>query len=330
MGLWFTEGFSWSTDRLDYLGKWENEPALNPTAGGGRFYGNSMPAQTLKVNADDPGTTNSIVVGFAAKRTGTGTFDIVQFLDDTSQMLAIELRTDGKLYAMEGLNEVASSTVGMQNNGQWYYWEVKVLLKSTAVGSVAFQLDGVAAGSTGSIQTIDAGTSCTIVQFQAFGTDSKFDDIYVGDTSGAFDFLGDVTIETIFPNADNGTPDFTRSAGANNYENVDETNPDADTTYNESNTSAHRDTFDFPAISALSADTVHAAAVTIMAKKVDPTSTDLKAVTISGATTDVGTALGVGSSGYASFQYVWEQDPNVTAAWTKTTIEAAKFGYERV
>jgi hypothetical protein len=284
-------------------------------------------ALVLSVTSQNVGTSDSLVVGFAIARTATSTEDVLVFYDDTSEMLAIEVRSDGKLHAMVGGSTFLSSDSAMVNNGTWWYWEVKVLLKDSG-GSVAFQLNGVGAGSdTG--DTLNAGSACDKISFKGIGTGGKLDDIYMGDTSGSFDFLGDVTIETQYPNAVNakqftGTPETT-----NTHENVDDTTPDDDTSYNYSSTSTHQDSFDFPAWSMTASDTIHGVGVNCVASKHEAGSADLKLVCWSSSTEDLTAAIGLGV-GYTSEYAMWYENPDTSTAWTKATLEAAKFGYELV
>ena len=330
MALLFMEGFSWTTDRNDLVGKWINESGANLSSTGGRFYGGAQPLtssiNTMDVSCSDPGTTNKLIVGWALKRTGTEARTILYFRDDTSNMLLIKVGTDGTITA-ETTVVVSTCTSTLPNDGGWHYLEVKVLLSAT-VGTVNWQFDGSAAGSDTGLDTIYAGTACDRIRFGGVGTGGVIDDIYIGDTSSSFDFLGDVTIETKLPNA-NDSVQFTGSPETTNtYQNVDETSPDDNTSYNESNTSTHQDTFDFPAWSMVSADTIHGVGVNCFAQKVDAGAADLSLVCKSDTTTDVGSALSLGV-GYASRQTIWEDDPDAAAAWTKTTLEAAKFGYKR-
>lgn len=77
-------------------------------------------------------------------------------------------------------------------------------------------------------------------------------DIVICDSAGSDHngFQGDVMVETIRPNGAGNYTDFTPSAGSN-YQNVDETTPDGDTTYNSSGTLDHKDSYAMSALASV-------------------------------------------------------------------------------
>lgn len=93
-----------------------------------------------------------------------------------------------------------------------------------------------------------------------------FTDIVVCDSSGTahIGFQGHVEVETVRPDGAGNYSNFTPSAGSN-YQNVDETTPDGDTTYNHSSTTDHRDSYTMSAL-ARAAGTVKAVMFNMVAK----------------------------------------------------------------
>lgn len=97
------------------------------------------------------------------------------------------------------------------------------------------------------------------IQFSSpttYGSPSAYvTDISICDSSGAdhIGFLGDVDIETLRPDGAGNYSQFTPLAG-NNYQNVDETTPDGDTTYNSSSTVNHRDSYSMTSLARASGD----------------------------------------------------------------------------
>jgi hypothetical protein len=337
MGLWFTEGFSWTTNRVDFLNKWDEYGGIsNPSASGGRFHGGHYPFSSasywIKKSSPDPGTTNALIVGFAYAHTDASSTDnVILFKDGATTVFEIECRSDGKMYGMRGATEVFASTSAMTADGTWYYWEVKVLFSDT-VGQVSFQLNGAAAGTSSADKDTYDGTAGSITAITLIGgkTGAKLDDVYMGDTSGSFDFLGDVTIETLYPTGLGTDQDFTGyTETTNTYLNVDDTTPDDDSSYNYSNTSTHQDLFTFDSITASGSDTIHGVGLNIVASKADAGATDMKGLCKSSSTEDTSSDLGFDSVGYKSGYALWDEDPNTSAAWTIANLNSAEFGYRR-
>jgi hypothetical protein len=157
--------------------------------------------------------------------------------------------------------------------------------------------------------------------------DSYYDDLYLCDGSGSTNnnFLGDCKVLAVTPDGVGTDSDFTPSSG-NNYECVDELTPDGDTSYVESNTLNHQDSYDFTNLSA-DPGTVRGVALNLYVKKIDSNQRKLKALTLSGATEDLHTyEIEPGEGAYRYYQRIWEEDPDAAAAWTITTINAAEFG----
>jgi len=153
------------------------------------------------------------------------------------------------------------------------------------------------------------------------------DDVYMGDTSGGFDFLGVCFVATVRPTSDDAVQ-FTRSGGSANFEMVDETFPDEDTTVNESETSGQQDTFGFGALGIPADSVVHAINVSAFATKPEPGPVEVNLVTKT-ASTDVGAAKRL-INGYGRLVEMHLTDPHDAGAWTPAGIDAANFGYKRV
>jgi hypothetical protein len=332
MSIWITEGFDYADNAADTEPKWLPESSWTQDLTGrfgGRCANLNSTIYYASITSQDPGTTNELIVGFAMKRLGYTAYDVLRFYDDTTEMLAIECQTDGTLSAIVSGSPV-STTTGKYIAGVWQYFEVKVLLKGTAVGSVAWQIDGVVDTVTPTITTITAGTSCDKIRFVGGSTNNAWqvDDIYIGDSSGTTDFLGDVQIVTLFPNADDAVQ-YTRSSGSFNYEMVDDLPQDNDGTYNQADTSGFEDTFDFASFGIGGGDTIHAVGVNVHHTKVDAGAANIYAVTKSGGTSYTSSAI-TAAVGYQLDYRVWIEDPNGDIAWTSTNLDAAKFGYQRV
>jgi hypothetical protein len=338
MGLVAIEGFDYSNSGgPDFYPKWAWLGGITISALGlgrdgiGRYMLIPSSSGTFyaQIHTQDPGTSNSLIVGFALKPPGGEKNDVVQFLNSAgAEVLAIEIQTDDTLDAVNN-TAVVSSTTSPLNAGAWNYVEMKILFADGAGGSVDWQLDGVAAGSDPGIDTSYNGPEVFSLKLRGDGTPYHiFDDFYLANTSGATDFFGDSTILTLFPNADAGTPDFTPSE-ANNYEGVDENPPDDDTTYNESSTSGHEDLFDFAASGLGGSDTIHGIGLNAWATKPTTNPAQLNMTALSVATPFTSSAINIGM-GYQRLHALSLTDPDTAAAWTVAGLDAASFGYKRV
>ena len=131
----------------------------------------------------------------------------------------------------------------------------------------------------------------------------RLDDVYVCDTSGSRnnDFLGDVKVVTLRPNADTAQADFTPSAGSVHYSLVAEApDDDGDATYVESGTVGHKDLYGYQDLTGTPA-AIMAVQLATVARKDDAGSRSLRAVLKSGATTANGATRVLGTS-YAALR----------------------------
>ena len=151
--------------------------------------------------------------------------------------------------------------------------------------------------------------------------------MYVCDTGGGRndDFLGDVKVVTLRPNADTAQADFTPSAGSAHYSLVAEApDDDGDASYVESGTVGHKDLYGYQDLTGTPA-AIMAVQVATVARKDDAGSRSLRAVLKSGATTANGATRVLGTS-YALYDDRFEVDPATEAAWTKAGVDALQAG----
>jgi hypothetical protein len=159
----------------------------------------------------------------------------------------------------------------------------------------------------------------------------RLDDVYLCDTGGSRnnDFLGDVRVVTLRPNADTGQADFTPSAGSVHYPMVAEApDDDGDASYVESGTVGHKDLYGYQDLAA-SAAAIMAVQVATVTRKDDAGSRSLRTVLKSGPTMANG-AIRVLGTPYALYDDRFEIDPATGAAWTKAGVDALEAGVEVV
>jgi hypothetical protein len=142
------------------------------------------------------------------------------------------------------------------------------------------------------------------------------------------DFLGPVRARWQPPTA-NSTVEFTPSAGSN-YQNVDDTTPDDDSTYNSASylVLPKTDLFTAAALPA-EASIVRAVKSTMRAKKLDAATVEMYNVISSSGTQATGTLHAIDSA-YGEYIDLWNTDPATGAAWTPSGVNALLRGYRRV
>lgn len=155
------------------------------------------------------------------------------------------------------------------------------------------------------------------------------DDLVVWDDVGTA-FTGRLDqhrIETLRPTAEGNTIQFTPSTGTDNSALIDEVAAN-DADYVEDGTSTEKDTYVY---GDTSFDPVTIAGVVVNTRAVNPDagSISFKTVARSGTTEVDGTdVLLTGTA--VLYQQLYEDDPDTAAAWIKTGVDAAEFGFKVV
>ena len=267
------------------------------------------------------------VIGFAIKLPATLSFTgtWLEILDGGSVQIALK-RSVSTLQILRGTTVLDSCSI---QAGVWYYVEVKVTINDTT-GSYEVRLNGVNVMSGSNVDTQQTANA-TADGFKFYGDTYAtvlLDDLYVLDGTGSTnnDFLGDMKVSAILPNGDvSGESDFTRSGGTPNYENVDENPSDDDASYVESGTSNDRDLYDYENIDA-GVTGIKGVQINTQARVTDAQSQTLITSCKSNTTVSEDSGESIGSTTYNTSYRVMEQDPDTSAAWTASGLNAASFG----
>ena len=193
-------------------------------------------------------------------------------------------------------------------------------------GAIKLALSGINTKSTSNAYfsrvvygtTLSAGTGTTPVDIN--------DDFYIGDsTTGSYNtFIGPGSVWTRFATS-NGNVAFTPLSGSN-YQMIDETAMDGDTSYNASNTLGAQDTFS-------STGTISSTFTPLFIKIQQASRADASG---GRSTQNVLNSSGAGVLGTSSSRgtiYAYSDDyflldPATGIGWTLAGIEATKFGYQ--
>lgn len=250
---------------------------------------------------------------------------ILRLTDGTTDHISITVDTDGTLRVRRGNGSgtiLGSSAAGLIPTNAWFHLEIKVLISDT-VGTVEVRFNGVT--KIGPLTSQDTASSANIYVGYVGFLASKVDDVVIWDTSRALNnnFLGDVKVETIFPDSAGSTTQFTPSSGSN-YQNVDENPPNDDTDYNEDATVNDIDLYNLGALTTTSG-AIKAVQVIGRMRKTDAGAREAAVIQKSSATTTVGTTQALGTS-FVTYRELNETNPATAAAYTISEVNALQAG----
>lgn len=308
------------------------------SASNGRFgdaclrYG-AVAGRDISLPFRDGAATGTVVnMGALVKRTSTSSVVAMQELFCVTTGVALNLksvRLNIHVGAMELVNAlgtiVARASGPWLENGHWSLIEMQVDCVNS--GTATVYVDGAQVISVSGIDFLYAtATVPNAVRFFDGITNTDVDYFYVNDSSGSAPFnglLGDVRVETVIPDADGATANWTASAGSN-FQCVDDAlgayNDDTD--YISSSTTNQDNYVSMATLSA--ASNILFSLHTALARNDGSGSIQLR--TDSGGTV-VATADLTLSTSYAwkrKFDFV---DPNTAAAWASVTpLNSAVWG----
>jgi hypothetical protein len=313
--------------------------SLNPGRFAGRgwqFNNESAFLSTLIPNA------STTVVGFALSAFfGDATNPILVLQDATTShtsplnQLDVRLTNDGAFQVTRNgtvLGATPSFTFTFSNNTltAWNYVEVKSFINNST-GYVIIRVGGQVFLNIASLDTQNTGNNyINMVRFQPFASTGnyfmKLDDVYIIDDSGPSpqnDFLGECRVQTQFPTANGETNNFTAIGAANNYQAVDETISDDDTTYVRSGVVGNIDDYNMGTVSMTG--TIYGVQLNVTHRKDDVGSRTVTPVIHSAGTFYEG-GLFTCQSNYTIAQNIWSLEPHGLLPWTNSTVNAITAG----
>jgi hypothetical protein len=280
--------------------------------------------------------TSSITVGFAfqtpAAFVAGNTLNFLHLKSGSTYMIGLQLNGDTGAVSIllstsvSAGSAIATSSAGAMTTSTWYYCELSITVSDT-VGVANLKINGATVVSASSVDTRN-GTPTTIdtVQIGGLATSNGwgtclYDDLYVVDSVTP---LGERRIQTLYPTSD-VAQGFARSTGATNYTLVDDATVNGDTDYVQGSSVGDVDTYGFQDLTGTPA-TVDAVQVSAFAEKTDATSRSIALQVKSGATTSDGANFALASLTYGKFERLLTTDPNTSAAWTVSGVNALQGG----
>lgn len=257
---------------------------------------------------------------------------------EASVQLRVRVNATCKLELLRGSSTViATSTLNFPKDTY-----VRVELKATIANSggtavvrvnnveyINFTGDTQATGNTTADFFTLEGIHGTEVGGFIFHDDPVLQDL-LGSAPGN-DFLGDLRCDDLYPDGDTAQKDFTAvGSGSTNADRVDDgsAGPDDDTTYVHSVTVGHIDRYTFDDLP-LTPEVIFAVQGTLASKKDVAGTRTMRQSFKSGATVQPGTTYGP-TTDYLNYAHILALDPNTSAAWTESAVNALEMGPEIV
>lgn len=329
----FIDGFDGYAAVADLTQKWDATYSTNNSyytfGSPGRFGGESVALKShsnvyIQKNVDQKVT---IITGAAIYLGNSISTYLIEAMDDSNVQVCVHIDNAGVLTVRRNTNIILGTSGQSLPFFEWAYIEFKATINDTT-GSYELRINGdtwISATGVDTQNTTNAYISS--MRYMGGGNVTYWDDLYICDTLGTTnnDFLGECAIETLYPTADNAVA-FSRSGGTTNYENVDESYADDDTTYTYSATLNAEDLFDYGNMTATNAGTVFCVSPNIMCRKETAGGRKIAARAKSGANNTTGSSQTVAANYRARLEPLEEKPGG--GAWTKSDVDAAQFGYK--
>jgi hypothetical protein len=160
----------------------------------------------------------------------------------------------------------------------------------------------------------------------------NFNDLYICNTSGEFnnDFLGDIRVDAIWPQANGNYSQMTPSGEAVNFLCVDDTPAiDEDATHVSADAVGEKDTYilDSNGFESLSGETILGVGVNITAKKDGLSIPFVRAISRQ-SSTDYTSSGEFVSASYSNYQSIWDRNPADGQPWELSDLNSGEFGVE--
>lgn len=253
---------------------------------------------------------------------------LFQFRASTTVIANISITNTGKIQFCQGssgsANILATSGTTLIGAATWHYLEV-AWTRNATTGSVNIYIDGILVGSASGVNTgASSIDNVNLPDIAGSGT-MKYDDLYFKNDTTA---LGDSRVDVLYPAADTAQKQWTPDTGTANFSRVNSTTYDNDTTYVADATVGDKDLYTVGSLPSTPAS-IFAVQTTMCARKDDATTRQIRANLKSGVTTHNGPAVTMAAT-YAVSTDIMATDPNTSAAWTPTNVNAIQIGPEVV
>ena len=274
--------------------------------------------------------SDTVILGFAYKTPAYGKV-LWNFYGGSTMHVNFGLNASGFPYSTRGGSTIIGLYETAYGINTYRYIEFKLYCHASA-GSIEMRIDNepviVESGIDTRFGTGD--TNITQVTFTHGFSDvstANMDDFYLCDGTGSEHntFLGDVSVQTLYPNGNGNSSQLTGSDGnsTDNYLLVDEAGAPSTADYVESSTVGQKDTYAFGNLTATTG-TVYAVRQSSYAAKTDAGVRSIYNVARLSTTEEDSDEHFLGT-GYAFHSDIWTEKPG-GGSWTISDVNSAEFG----
>lgn len=288
----------------------------------------------------DTGSTDATkIIGFEwyqDENAGDGILILFRETSSSNSHARLYINRQGFLEVYGGAGTVLATGTTRIRLNKWNFVEMKVTVANGTGGSIEVRLNGLSEISISSVDTQNtAGAYARFINIMPqdpVGMSRGLANLYVCDSTGSInnDFLGPCRCQSIVPNAEGSTIQWTPSAGSDNSAMVDELGTgvsDNDTTYVSAVTPGERDLYGYTDLTIT--DPVIFGVTGTIDVRVDSVSPEsVCQVANSNGTISVLPTKSITSTSYSRRVDILELDPDTSNPWTLAAINALEFGFE--
>lgn len=270
---------------------------------------------------------------------GSGSNKIFQFWDSATRQItlivhattgALEIRSgDYNGTLLQNSQTYAGFTLSLST---WYNIQLKLTFATGTSGAWECRINGsqvvlLGTGNTAPSTNAQANTSDLWIAPGSGGFAADYSDLWICDgNSPNNDFAGDIRIGQKLVNGAGNYTQWTPSAGSN-YQNVDDSSMDNDTTYNSDATVGHKDSYTLAAASATG--TIKAVSIVAALRKDDANTRQVRPFIRDAGGDHTLTTVTLGS-GYAMLPQCMDKQGDGTTDWDTTALDAFEVGVETI
>lgn len=333
MALQFYDGFD-HYNAGQTARKWSsvvgNTTSLNP----GRFGGRALQFNNVGVTSYVEQILSSqatFYTGFAFSCAyGDASAPILRWMDGTSDQIDLRVTSTAGFQITRNGTPLGTSADDVIAFGFYNYIEMRVTFNNST-GTVQLRVNGTDVINQSSLDTTNtANAFANRIRLQPFATsgsyDIRFDDLYILDSTGSSPhnaFLGECRVETHYPSANGTFVEFSPVGAGANYQCVQETPADDDTTYTVGNSIGNRDLYTLSPYSFVG--TIYGVQNCVTHRKDDVGNRTIAPLTRVSSTLYEGTQDPCLSQ-YKVTRTIWARNPNTGNLWTVADVNAAQFG----
>lgn len=329
----FADSFESTDDEFDFFAKYFDVFGATLVEGTGRFGGRAASFSGSGYLERDVASASTMIAGGVFKPSN-GKRSILHFKEGGTVHIDIELQESMGIAIRRGATEIAHMDISGLTHGTHHFIEVKVVIHDST-GSVEILVDGQGETFSG-LDTKNGGTGViSRIKWATNQNGGIWSQFHVLDTAGSApqnDFLGDHRIDLLMPTSDGNYTEFGTTFPASptsHWDKVEETEPDADSSYNEGTGANERDTFGMENLTALTSQTILAVQIFSHGKYITGATNLRNKLRISGTDYDQGS-----QAMNSAYKYIFDvlgEDPDAgPGAWVESVINGLESGYEEL